>query len=49
MKPGLAQTGIHGRGDHSDCVAVPTCEKLQPAIRNPPRSEGKPTKRWIQA
>ena len=43
MRTGLTSVGINGRGANSDCATVPTYEKLQPAIRNPPRFEGKPT------
>ncbi len=42
MKPGLSQTGIHGRGGHSNCATAPTYEKLPPAIRTLHDSRGSP-------
>jgi len=45
MKQGLTSVGTHAPGVNSNCATVPTYEKLQPAIRNPPRFEGKPRDR----
>jgi hypothetical protein len=43
MKTGLTSVGIHAHGARSNYATVPTHEKIQPAIRNPPRFEGKPS------
>ena len=43
MRTGLTSVGINGREVNSNWATVPTYEKIQSAIRNPPRFEGKPS------
>jgi hypothetical protein len=42
MKTSISQMALDTRGARSNCATVPIYEKLQSAIRNPPRFEGKP-------
>lgn len=43
MRTDFTSIGTHAPRVSSNCVTAPTYDKIQSAIRNPPRFEGKPT------